>query len=216
MEWETIIMFKKAMTFTGMLAAVALAQGANATVVDFEELTPDSTYATPLLSGGLVFENPGIGEGDEFFSIISLSSNGTITLAPNYFGSVTTVSAEGGALFTLESFDFSDAFDFADDPIQVDFTFNTTSGVVNYTAFADFTPGMQTETFNISGISSFSFVTSGSFFGEDTIQTDNWVYSLDDTGPSVPEPATWAMMIGGFALAGAAMRRRTINAACSA
>lgn len=27
-------------------------------------------------------------------------------------------------------------------------------------------------------------------------------------GGSVPEPATWAMMIGGFALAGAAMRRR--------
>lgn len=27
-------------------------------------------------------------------------------------------------------------------------------------------------------------------------------------GPAVPEPATWAMMIGGFALAGAAMRRR--------
>jgi len=29
-----------------------------------------------------------------------------------------------------------------------------------------------------------------------------------DVTPGVPEPATWAMMIGGFALAGAAMRRR--------
>lgn len=28
---------------------------------------------------------------------------------------------------------------------------------------------------------------------------------------AVPEPATWAMMIGGFALAGAAMRRRTVR-----
>ena len=27
-------------------------------------------------------------------------------------------------------------------------------------------------------------------------------------GPGVPEPATWAMMIGGFGMAGAAMRRR--------
>lgn len=33
---------------------------------------------------------------------------------------------------------------------------------------------------------------------------------LDNVGiTAVPEPATWAMMIGGFALAGAAMRRRT-------
>jgi len=33
------------------------------------------------------------------------------------------------------------------------------------------------------------------------------------TGPAVPEPATWAMMIGGFALAGAAMRRRAATIA---
>jgi len=31
---------------------------------------------------------------------------------------------------------------------------------------------------------------------------------LDEPLPEYPEPATWAMMIGGFALAGAAMRRR--------
>jgi len=200
-------MFKKALAFGLTTAAFCVAQGAQATVVDFEELLPDEVYATPLVTGGLVFENPGVGDGQEFFSI-GLGSNGTQTMAPNYFGSTTTVSAVGGALFTLESFDFSDPFDFADDPIQVDFTFNTTGGVVSQTIFADFNAGMQTQTFNISGISSFSFVTSGSFFGEDTIQTDNWTYTLDSTGPVVPEPATWAMMIGGFALAGAAMRRR--------
>lgn len=32
--------------------------------------------------------------------------------------------------------------------------------------------------------------------------------SLDVSAPAVPEPTTWALMIGGFALAGAAMRRR--------
>jgi len=30
-----------------------------------------------------------------------------------------------------------------------------------------------------------------------------------DTAPAVPEPATWAMMIGGFGLVGVAMRRRS-------
>lgn len=32
--------------------------------------------------------------------------------------------------------------------------------------------------------------------------------ALYSTGPAVPEPATWAMMLGGFGLMGAAMRRR--------
>jgi hypothetical protein len=36
------------------------------------------------------------------------------------------------------------------------------------------------------------------------------------TPPAVPEPATWAMMIGGFALAGAAARRRNRTVALSA
>jgi hypothetical protein len=34
-----------------------------------------------------------------------------------------------------------------------------------------------------------------------------------DVGPAVPEPATWAMMLGGFGLLGAAARRRKMNVA---
>jgi len=34
-------------------------------------------------------------------------------------------------------------------------------------------------------------------------------FYVTDVADAVPEPATWAMMIGGFALAGAAMRRRS-------
>jgi hypothetical protein len=34
------------------------------------------------------------------------------------------------------------------------------------------------------------------------------VQALAFVPPSVPEPATWAMFIGGFGLMGAAMRRR--------
>lgn len=36
----------------------------------------------------------------------------------------------------------------------------------------------------------------------------NVVVSMDDSYAAVPEPATWAMMIGGFGLAGVAVRRR--------
>jgi hypothetical protein len=39
------------------------------------------------------------------------------------------------------------------------------------------------------------------------LRIDNIVYSVT-TGPGVPEPATWAMMITGFGLTGAALRRR--------
>jgi hypothetical protein len=49
----------------------------------------------------------------------------------------------------------------------------------------------------------FSFTTGNSYFLLDNV-------SLSDFGPAeaVPEPATWAMMIGGFGLIGGAMRRR--------
>lgn len=38
-------------------------------------------------------------------------------------------------------------------------------------------------------------------------------YQVGDLAGAVPEPATWAMMIGGFALSGAALRRRRQTAA---
>ncbi len=44
-----------------------------------------------------------------------------------------------------------------------------------------------------------------------------WSVSFDAAAaPSVPEPTTWAMMIGGFAFAGAAMRRRARTVAFAA
>ncbi len=44
----------------------------------------------------------------------------------------------------------------------------------------------------------------------DTVNVDAFLdnVSVNALPGAVPEPATWAMMIGGFALAGAAMRRR--------
>lgn len=57
-------------------------------------------------------------------------------------------------------------------------------------------------------------VASGYLFDFGYGVTSNGSYSVAETwlvrsvSGAVPEPATWAMMIGGFALAGAAMRRR--------
>lgn len=41
--------------------------------------------------------------------------------------------------------------------------------------------------------------------------TDATAFTPGDGTPPVPEPAIWAMMLGGFGLVGAAMRRRTMT-----
>ena len=41
----------------------------------------------------------------------------------------------------------------------------------------------------------------------------SWSASWDNTSTGVPEPATWGLMIGGFGLAGVALRRRRAVAA---
>ena len=184
-----------------------------AAIVDFEELTPFITYGSPLESGGLVFANEGAGGGvDAFYPVGDGWISGTdgVQLVPNFFGSVTTVSLAGGGLFDLIGFEFSDAFDYADDPIVLTLTLNTEGGPVVLEYEADFNYGLQYAAVNVTGISSFTLVASGSFFGEDTVALDNIEYVLSDVGPGVPEPATWAMLISGFGLVGAAARRRRL------
>jgi hypothetical protein len=82
----------------------------------------------------------------------------------------------------------------------------------------DVTVGGVTHSFCCSGAPSFDFShDSVSFVGTglDTVSfsvfdnpQDSTDTVIDNVGVSVPEPATWAMMISGFGLAGAALRRR--------
>jgi hypothetical protein len=50
--------------------------------------------------------------------------------------------------------------------------------------------------------------------GGDVWYAETWV--IRDGSGAVPEPAAWGMLIGGFALAGAAMRRRSLKVAYAA
>ncbi|MCG2841548.1 PEPxxWA-CTERM sorting domain-containing protein [Sandaracinobacter sp. RS1-74] len=43
----------------------------------------------------------------------------------------------------------------------------------------------------------------------------NFTFEGSLTAPGIPEPASWAMMIGGFGLVGAAVRRRRVQACAS-
>ena len=86
----------------------------------------------------------------------------------------------------------------------------------HYDTFLSTTLGAGTYTVSVMAYSNFAngpnlsdgFQNTGSFSG----RGQDWAFDVlnVDTAvtPGIPEPATWAMMIGGFGLAGAAIRRR--------
>ena len=127
-------------------------------------------------------------------------------LMTQYQSQYITVTRDNGALFSLASIDFSESFD--------NLIYNPFVGVVDFAfTYADGTSATEqrtysndgrfvrnTLTFNTARLTSFRFRPNGG------IQFDDIV--LNDIAAPVPEPATWAMMIGGFGLAGGALRRR--------
>ena len=81
-----------------------------------------------------------------------------------------------------------------------DYAFDTTGATHNSMGW---TP--ETYTFTASGASTvltFTDLNNGSPYGA----------ALDNVAISVPEPATWAMLISGFGVLGAALRRRRLLA----
>lgn len=76
-----------------------------------------------------------------------------------------------------------------------------------------FTPGWAHYTFNIS-----SAITTSGVYTVAFSEVDNQLFlnaGIDNvslTSGAVPEPATWALMLGGFGLAGVALRRRRVAA----
>ena len=88
------------------------------------------------------------------------------------------------------------------------------------TVFADFFSStgalVATRSFTGNGYSVYSFSGLGTFrgitFRNNTdsfgVRFQNFSYNSVTGGGGIPEPASWAMMIAGFGLAGTAMRRR--------
>ena len=114
-------------------------------------------------------------------------SSGTFVSSAN-FNSPFSVSFAGA----LSTFSFENVSNSAGSATAFDATNNALTSV-SFSAF----PGLFT--LNAAGIRSVTFSTNGQF------GVDNFTFA--ETG-GVPEPTSWALMIGGFGLTGAALRRR--------
>lgn len=110
----------------------------------------------------------------------------------------------GGGAFNLNSVDITDGANSASGGM-FDLTWFDGVDTFTETFVLDWERGLQTFAFNKTNILWFSLGTSGWAGGN--LQFDN--VALDAPVVSgVPEPASWALMITGFGLAGTALRQR--------
>ena len=216
------------MGVTALLAASALAAGAQASNLltngDFE--TGDlsswtvtdqaggsgSWYLTANGAGSPLngFPSPTLGAGGSYNAQTDQGGPGSHSLSQSF-------NAVAGGSFVLDFAAYANdqgggplgtGLDFSGDPNQhVEVLLN---GNLLYTGI--FSADWASYTFDIT-----SYVVTGSntlTFGE----VDNQLFlnvgvdNVSVTDGGVPEPATWAMMIAGFGLAGATLRRRTVTA----
>ena len=95
--------------------------------------------------------------------------------------------------------------------------FTVISQGCGYWGCGTFVPSNGNKTFFGSGETTGVLQFKGTFTSLSFTDTsENWhgiQIGIADVGGGVPEPATWALMISGFGLAGAALRRRRIVAA---
>jgi hypothetical protein len=125
-------------------------------------------------------------------------------------------AADGGVFITFTAptsayYSFAASFSVQDiHPTGVDLIFRQQSGASPALFFGAASLGSNNLTYNYSGS---TFLNAGDVLS--TIINRQGNYGSDSTGEnftvSVPEPASWAMMLAGFGLMGGAMRRRRTN-----
>ena len=200
-----------------VISALALSAGAaNAAIVTvtFDEAVAGYTPTPGVLQNvknefaslGFVFadqKTPGAGAtlgrcgpGDGAVALFGHGSNGSC-----------------GDYFPDFDIDFVNPGDASLDGYTTFFSLNNYDGVVLATAFDSLgnvlgTTQNYSGALTFSGIGNISRVNLKSIDGDATTLDTLQFEAVVGIGSVVPEPATWAMMIGGFALAGSALRRR--------
>ncbi|OHT20846.1 PEPxxWA-CTERM sorting domain-containing protein [Edaphosphingomonas haloaromaticamans] len=205
-----------------MLAATSVAASAHASaVIDFDNLA--TSYG-----GGAYHEDGFVLTGNFCNSIsgncinavdpaLSIDGSGTSVVKASGAATTFTVAREDGGAFQFVSMDFgktkvetgpvftaSSTYEFkftladADETVVTRyFTFdhNRNSPIVAHTAIFE----------GLGDITKFTFRNQSTAAQFDNIRLG------DAAVAAVPEPATWAMMIGGFGMVGGVMRRRREN-----
>lgn len=182
---------------TAMLAANANVAAKAAVLVDFADQPHNVATSGPLTYDGATFSSA---NGLRFFTFPGLTQTALCPHATNACRSPVTI-------------DFaSDVSNLSFDAYQVDTTgilLISLIGSGGTTAFSITLPlGFGPHHVDLIGYGALSQVVLDGRSDEEGLLYDNFRFSVAEVGGPVPEPASWAMMIAGFGLVGAAMRRR--------
>lgn len=189
---------------TMFLAAPAHADGGLTFLIDGDTfnlpytITNTSTAGETVVGFGISLIGPfGFDTVNGGFGIdnsTAFAPQGGSEVATGYTGPASFADGSSSIAFTFGNFDVGESFVWlidVDGPDQVTVFGNE---LVGSTAYADFSNGLR-------GLGVFQAVDGNPDAAEFVIRTFT-------PSPGVPEPAAWAMMLGGFGLVGAAMRRR--------
>lgn len=202
---------KKTILALATAGAAFAALPAQAAVVDFEDQAAFRCDFAPGASGGFKFSNSfalcyySVAQPADFPTPIT-----STVMASGY--SDTFFKPLDGLPFTFNSVDL--AFGpFSHNGQRADTTLVTgyLADGSTITKAVEIGYGFKTVDFGWSNVVTLQF---GELTQREYIAFDNLVYNAGNAG--VPEPASWALMLAGFGLVGAAMRRRETGVAAAA
>lgn len=199
-------MFKKTILI-GALATMAASAQAATVVGTFAAALSDVTSSTFGIRAGSTLSNAGgfVTSRTGDMSFVALGTPLTFS----------TVTATNGT-----SVSFTSSFGDFIGSIQDLMTLPAPNAVVSFNALGTFTPNGALSAFE-EGLASLtvSFTQTGALTngGEQPSISGSFTFAspptiTDGGGSTVPEPAAWAMLIAGFGMTGAAMRRRGVRA----